>query len=177
VDFSQGTVEILVTRNGNLSDAVVTLYKAGTREQVTQTRSYEKSSTNPVKFKVLPGAYDVEIKTVEISGSPVFRFENQQIGGAVLSLKHNFISGELSVGARKGSDLIDAVLTVYSKTTGKEVARGRTYTAAASNPKTFTLEPGQYRVEVGPVNPKNLAKKTMEVEVKAGEAVARMAEW
>lgn len=177
VDFGQGTVEVLVTRNGNLSDAVVTLYKAGTRAPVTQTRSYTQAANNPAKFKVLPGAYDVEIKTVEIAGSPVFRIENQQIGGVPLSLKHNYTSGELSVGARKGGELIDAVLMVYSKTTGKEVARGRTYTAATTNPKSFTLEPGQYRAEVAPVNPKDLAKKTFEVEVKAGEAVSKMAEW
>ncbi|MBK7939345.1 MAG: VWA domain-containing protein [Lewinellaceae bacterium] len=177
VDFSQGMVEILVTRNDALSDAVVALYKAGTRELVTQTRSYNNTSANPVKFKVLPGIYDVEIKTVEISGSSVFRIENQQLSAIPLSLKHNFTSGELNVGARKGGDLTDVVLTVYSKTSGKEVARGRTYTAATSNPKSFTLEPGQYRVEATPVNAKDLQKKTMEVEVKIGETVTRTAEW
>lgn len=177
VDFGQGGVEILVTRNGKLSDAVVALYKVGTRETVTQTRSYNSASNNPVKFKVSPGTYDVEIKAIEISASPVFRFENQQVGGSPLSLKHNFNSGELSIGARQGTDLIDAVLNIYSKKTGKEVARGRTYTAAASNPKTFTLEPGEYRAEVSPVNPKNLTKKTMEIEVKAGEGVAKIVEW
>lgn len=177
VDFSRGIVEILVTRNGDLSDAVVTLYKPGTKQYVTQTRSYRKASSNPVKLEVLPGPYDVEIKGIEISGAPVFRIENQQIGSTPLSLKHDFSSGELRVGARKSSELIDAVVAVYSKKTGNEAARGRTYASDKSNPKSFTLEPGVYKVEVKPVNPKDLAAKTFETEIKAKDAVEKMIEW
>ncbi len=177
VDFGQGLIEILVTRNGSLSDASVTLFKSGTRESVTHTRSYRQATHNPAKLKVLPGAYDVEIKALEIAGDPIFRIENQQLGGTTLSLKHDFVSGELSVGALKGSELIDCTVYVFSKKTGKSVVGGRTYTAATSNPKSFTLEPGSYRVEIQPVKHKDLQKKTVEVEVKAGETVARTVEW
>lgn len=176
-DFSQGTVEILVTRNGDLSDAVVTLYKVGTRESVTQTRSYRSASSNPVKFKVLPGAYDVEIKAIEIAGDPVFRIENQTLGATPLSLKHNFSSGELSIGARKGGELIDCTVYVYLKKTGKQVAGGRTYTSDKSNPKSFTLEAGTYRAEVRPVKLKDLQQKTIEVEVKVNDTTAQTLEW
>lgn len=177
VDFGQGMVEILVTRNGELSDGLVTLYKAGTRESVTQTRSYRQATHNPAKLKVLPGAYDVEIKSIEIAGDPVFRIENQHLGGTMLSLKHDFVSGELSVGALKGGELTDCTVYVFSKKTGKSVVGGRTYTAATSNPKSFTLDPGSYRVEIQPVKHKDLQKKTIEVEVKAGETVVRTIEW
>ncbi len=177
VDFGQGLVEILVTRNGQLSDGLVTLYKAGTRESVTQTRSYRQATHNPAKLKVLPGAYDVEIKAIEIAGDPTLRIENQQLSGTMMSLKHDFVSGELSVGALKGGELIDCTVYVFSKKTGKSVVGGRTYTAATSNPKSFTLEPGSYRAEIQPVKHKDLQKKTIDVEVKAGETVSKMAEW
>jgi len=177
VDFAQGLVEILVTRNGALSDALVTLYKSGTRESVTQTRSYRQATHNPTKLKVLPGAYDVEIKAVEIAGDPIFRIENQQLSNTTLSLKYDFVSGELSIGALKSGELIDCTVNVFSKKSSKSVGAGRTYTAATSNPKSFTLEPGSYRVEIQPVKHKDLQKKTIEVEVKAGETVARTLEW
>lgn len=177
VDFAQGAVEVLVTRNGDLSDAIIILYKAGTREAETQSRSYRNVTHNPAQFKVSPGAYDVEIKALEIAGDPIFRIENQQLGGTPLSLKHDFSSGELRIGALRGGQMIDCVVNVYSQKTGKEVVGGRTYTNEKSNPKSFTLEAGKYRVEIKPVKDKDLQKKTLEVEVKVGDAVTKTAEW
>lgn len=167
VDFAKGAFEILVQRNDNLSDAVVILYKSGTKEVAAQTRSYEKASTNPVKFQVLPGLYDVEIKSVEIADKPFVRIEKQALaGGATLSLSHHFKSGEVKVGAKQGSALVDATVGIYSKKSGVNVANGRTYQTANSNPKTFVLEPGEYEVRLSAVKPKGLGKKTLAVTVR-----------
>ena len=166
VDFEKGVFQIHVTRNNELSDAVVRLYKSGTREVVTQTRSYNKATQNPVKFEVLPGLYDVEISSVEIESGPTVRMEKQLLaGGGKVELAHNFKSGELKVGARQGAALVDATVGVYSKASGLSVASGRTYQADTSNPKTFILEPGEYEVRLNAVKPAGLGKKTLPVTV------------
>ncbi|MEK7254446.1 MAG: vWA domain-containing protein [Bacteroidota bacterium] len=178
LDFAKGTFEILVTRNGELSDAVVRLYKSGTKEVATQTRSYVKAVSNPVKFQVLPGLYDVEISSVEIEGKPIFRMEKQALaGGAVLPVSHNYKSGELKVGARQGSALVDVTVGIYPKKGGVSVAAGRTYQTANTNPKTFILEPGEYEVRLNAVKPKELGKKTLTVTVPEKGEAAVSGEW
>lgn len=178
VDFAQGTFEILVTRNGELSDATINIYQPGTKKQVAGGRSYGSASSNPKTFNILPGEYDIEIGSVEISGKPIQRWESQVLaGGKTISLAHEFKSGELKVGAKQGDAFVDAGVNIVSKTTGKSVAAGRTYMSDSSNPKTFTVEPGIYQVEIKPLKPKGLATKNIEVEVKAGETVERMAEF
>lgn len=164
VDFSFGTFEILITRNDELSDATIALYKAGTKERVAGGRSYRSATSNPAKYKIVPGNYDIEIKSVEISNKSEKRFENQLLkSSSTQSLSHNFESGELLIGVQQGETLVDATIRIYDSKSGKQVGAGRTYAATTSNPQTFTLEPGAYRVEIGPVNPKGLAKKEIEI--------------
>ncbi|NUQ22322.1 MAG: VWA domain-containing protein [Saprospiraceae bacterium] len=168
VDFAKGTFEILVTRNAALSDAVVILYRSGTKEVAAQTRSYKDAKNNPVKFQVLPGLYDVSISSVEIEGKPEVRIEKQLLAGAAtVSLSHAYQSGELKIGARQDSSPVDATVGIYSKKTGANVANGRTYQTAASNPKTFILEPGEYEVRLNAVKPAGLGKKTLTAVVTA----------
>jgi len=108
----------------------------------------------------------------------LFRFENQVlVSGATISLSHNFSSGELKIGARQGQAFVDATVSVISKKTGKSVAAGRTYSSAATNPKTMIIEPGDYRVDLNPVKPKGLPKKSIEFSIKATETVERTVEW
>jgi|APTNR8051073442_1049403.scaffolds.fasta_scaffold02485_2 Ca-activated chloride channel family protein len=178
VDFSQGVMKILVTENGILSDATVTILKMGTKERVAGGRSYTRPETNPAIYRIVPGTYDVEIASVKIEGRPVVRIEKQVLAsGATLSLAHDYATGELKIGAFQGQDFVDAAITIYSKKTGKSIAGGRTYMSASSNPNTFLLEPGDYRVDLNPVKPKGLAKKSFEVTVKAKETVERITKW
>ncbi|MBI1228406.1 MAG: VWA domain-containing protein [Bacteroidetes bacterium] len=178
VDFAQGTLKVLVTRNGELSDATVNLFKADTKERVTGGRSYNHEKSNPIEFRVLPGAYDVEIGSVELANKTKFRWENQALnGGATIELSHNFESGILKVGAKTGSTLVDATVTVYSKATGESVAAGRTYMSDSSNPKSFTLEPGEYKMDIKPLKPAGLSARSVSVTVKAKETVERLEVW
>ena len=177
-DFSQVTVEVLVTRNGELSDAVVKVIDPATGKPVAQGRTYRSASSNPAVFKVIHGNYRVEIKGIEIEGAPIHVFEKQQLAsGAARSVKHDFTSGELKIGARQGSTLVDATVNVYDPATNKNIAGGRTYTNEKSNPRAFTLEPGTYKVVVKAVRPKELGQKTFTVEVKAKGLTEKSAEW
>jgi hypothetical protein len=54
-----------------------------------------------------------------------------------------------------------------------EYAGGRSYTAAASNPKTFALTPGNYTVTVAPVRMTGNPKRELTIEVVAGQTAER----
>lgn len=177
VDFSKGSFEILVTRNGVLSDALVKLYNAGTKTVAVQTRSYTKAPHNPVKLDILPGNYDIEISSVEVANKSSVRFDQRQLaGGQRITLSHNFQSAELKVGARQGSALVDATVAIYD-INGKQVANGRTYQLANSNPKTFVLTPGEYEVRLKALTPSGLGSKTLKVSLKEKGAVEVVGEW
>lgn len=177
-NFDQGIVEFKVTRNGTLSDATIIFYKAGTRETVTLTRSYNSAATNPAKFKIPPGEYDIEVKAIEISGAPIYRLEKIELGGgSTESYAHDFLSGELSIGTKNSQGYVDATVNVYNVKTGKNVGAGRTYMSASSNPKKFILEPGEYRVDVGAVKPAGLGKKSITVKVTEKAMVEKIVEY
>ncbi len=173
VDFTTGEIAIGVTRNGELSDATYNVMVAGTRESVAGGRTYTQSSHNPSVVKITAGSYDVEIGSVEIKG------KKQPLGqvtvepGGRTEISHDFKSGTLSVGAVQGSVLVDATLNVINLETGKSAGGARTYTSESSNPKTFILEPGRYRIDVRAVRPKGLPPKQLEVTIEAEATVEK----
>jgi Ca-activated chloride channel family protein len=178
IEFEQGVVEVLVTRNGALSDAVIEIYPAGTNKAIATTRSYTKAENNPAKLKIPPGIYDLVFKSVEIGGRPEIKITKKELGSAGnLKFTHNFESGELSIGAKKGQELVDATLNVVSIKTGKSVEAGRTYKTASTNPKKYILEPGRYRVDLKPVRQEGLAEKSITVEVTAKGTIEKIVEW
>jgi Ca-activated chloride channel family protein len=176
VDFTNGTIKVLVTRNEELSDATVNVYHAGTKKWIEGGRTYKGERTNPLTIRLVPGNYDVEIGSVEIRGKPGRRWENIQLGGKEeVSLEHHFKSGELKAGGKQGDQLVDCILKVYQN--GPEVASHRTYQSASSIPKSFILEPGTYEVKLQPIKPKGLNSQSKIVEVKAEQTVEWMGEW
>ncbi len=173
-DFSTGELSVLVTRNGELSDATVAVYEPGTRKQVAGGRTYRAATSNPKILPLTAGSYDVAVGSVELAHPATQRFEGVTLKpGERIELKHDYASGELRVGARNGAELIDAAVTVFRAGESGQLAGGRTYTAAKSNPKGFVLAPGTYRVVVTPVRLPGKAKRESQLEVAAGKT----AEW
>jgi Ca-activated chloride channel family protein len=167
-DFTAGELAVKVTRNGALTDASVTVYAAGTRNHVAGGRTYRAATSNPRVFALTPGDYDVEIVSVEVADRPTYRFERVTVApGARAERAHEMPSGTLRVGVRKGAVLIDAVVTVLDLAGGASVAAGRTYSSASSNPKSFELSPGRYRVVVKPLGDAGPQQET-ELEISAG---------
>jgi Ca-activated chloride channel family protein len=178
VVFEQGVVEVLVTRNGALSDATIQIFPAGTNKVTASTRSYNHAKQNPAKLKIPPGVYDIVIGSVEIGGAPKIKILKKELGSAGnLQFSHDFKSGEFSIGAKKGQELIDATINIISIKTGKSVDAGRTYKTSSTNPKKFILEPGTYRIDLGPVRQEGLAKKSITVEITAKGTLERIVEW
>jgi Ca-activated chloride channel homolog len=173
-DFSTGELSVLVTRNGELSDATVSVYEPGTRKQVSGGRTYRAATSNPKIVSLTAGTYDVAVASVERVQPGIERFEGVTIQpGERLELKHDYVSGVLSVGAKNGAELIDAVVTIYAAGERAQLVGGRTYTAATSNPKAFVLSPGIYRVVAAPIRLAGNPKQEKQVEVTAGNT----AEW
>ena len=91
--------------------------------------------------------------------------------GGTVEVDHDFISGTLAVGAERNGQLIDATLSIVNTETRESVGRGRTYTSANSNPKTFLLPMGEYRVTVSEIGG---GRREITVSVAGGEVVERM---
>jgi hypothetical protein len=170
VDFSSGELAVKVTRNGRLSDATINVLAAGTKTSVASGRSYTEAKSNPKVFNLTPGNYDVVIGSVEISGKPEKRIDGVIVTGMARSEHaHNFESGTLRIGAVAGGELVDATVQVVDAASGVTVAQGRTYTSANSNPKSFEILPGRYRVVAKAI--KSKSEKSLEVTVAAGKVV------
>jgi Ca-activated chloride channel family protein len=169
-DFSTGELSVLVTRNGELSDATVVVFEPGTRKQAAGGRTYRAATSNPKIVSLAAGTYDVAVGSVEMANPATQRFEGVVIKpGERVELKHDYPSGTLSIGAKNGAELVDAVVTVFRAGGPGQVAAGRTYAAATSNPKAFELAPGTYRVVVAPVRLAGKAKRELQLEVAAGK--------
>lgn len=172
LDFSAGELRVGLTRNGALSDATVVIYSAGTQEQVGAGRTYANESSNPRSFELTAGTYDVEVKAIEIGGDPKHRFEGIAVepGGAI-ELAHDWSSGILKVGAVRDGELVDATVNVLSVQRNASEGQGRTYTSVNSNPKTFNLLPGTYKVTVNELRGE---RRELMIEVRAGEVAEEM---
>jgi Ca-activated chloride channel family protein len=178
VDFGSGVLRIGVTRNGALSDATVTAYRSGTRAVVANTRTYTSAAHNPTELRVPAGTYDIVVASVEVAGKPTTRWDGVELaGGGQLERQHDFASGTLRIGARRGTELVDAVVAVHSPGEKAPVAQSRTYVSATSNPKAFDIAPGRYTVTVKPVKPAGLPLREVEVELPAGGSVERIVEY
>jgi len=178
-DFSVGQFSVKVTRNGELSDATVNVSTMvdGKKKGVAGNRSYDHEGSNPVLFSLTPGAYEVVVKSVEISGGPTATLPVTVESGGMVELAHEFASGTMKVGAKSGADLADAAVNVFSLETNQASAQGRTYAHAESNPKTFELLPGRYRVTVKGIRLEGSPKEVFELVVKQGEVVERTVEF
>ena len=178
IDFSTGELAVTITRNGELSDASVRVYHAGTNEQVAAGRTYRGAKTNPRKFRITPGKYDVKIKALEINSGPEMLFQNVAIAARQnAEISHDFETGTLKVGAQHGGALVDAVVKVIHVDTGEQVGQGRTYTSEKTNPRTFELAPGTYRVELHAIKLPGGPKKNLNLTVAAGKTTTGTVEF
>ena len=84
----------------------------------------------------------------------------------------------LSVQAMKDGELADALIVVTQAETGQEVARGRTYTEADTNPRIFPLIAGSYDIDVRALSIKGQITQSYKgVELRDGEIVERVADF
>ncbi len=177
-DFTNGTLSIKVTRNGQLSDATVNVYTTSPRKNVAGGRTYTSSNHNPAIYKITAGEYEILVKSVEIAGRSEHQFEGVVVeAGAKTELTHDFASGTLKIGAAKNGELVDATVNVINTETNKSVGGGRTYADAKSNPRTLEVPPGKYRVTVKAVKLEGRPKREVEVTVETGKLTTHVVDF
>lgn len=146
-EIPAGRLAIGAVLDGKLTDVVVKVYKAGTKEEITNGRTYESAETNPRVLPLAAGNYDVEAQAIKLADKPLRRFANVKVvDGETATRTANFGSGELAIGVTRNGKLSDASIIVYVSGTTQQVASSRSYIAAASNPRVFRIEPGKYDV-------------------------------
>jgi len=175
-DFSAGELAVEVVRNGKPADALVQVYASGKSEVVAAGRTSVNS--NPFKFRLLPGRYEVAVKSTEIAGGPSLRLTDIEVEGAKqIERTADFSTGTLRIGATSAGQLVDAVISVTNLATNKDEVTARTYASANTNPRTFELLPGRYRARLTAVKPAGLRPQEIIVEIKPGETLERAVEF
>jgi Ca-activated chloride channel family protein len=172
VSFDGGTLNIQALNNGEGWDAMFFFYPDGATKSAASKRTY--GDVKAVELN--PGTYDIVVKAMKLKGTDIEqRVEDIVVeGNTAKAFTHNFSSGTLLIGAKSGATLVDATVNIYDKNTGKNVAGGRTYTAATSNPKKFQLTPGTYEVEVKALGDFKGKTAKFTVTVEAGKTLEKV---
>ncbi|MCP5093280.1 MAG: VWA domain-containing protein [Gammaproteobacteria bacterium] len=157
-----GRLIVTATANGILQDAAVEVVDARSGEWVAGGRTYISETTNPRHIPLDDGTYKARIVAVGINGRPAFDIEFDIADGSSVEKTFNFSSGELSVLVTRNDELSDATVRVLSGGASKQIAAGRTYVGATTNPRVLTVPAGTYDIEVKSVELKGDSKHRFE---------------
>jgi len=166
VDAPDGNFSIYTVKNDEVIDSWVKAYKAGTKEAVDASRTYQDTAF----IYLPPGKYDIHVQPLEgsdISGTTI------QVEIKEGEIKHETVSFDaatLKVYASNNMEGWDAMVKVHDKATGKVAASARTYGKA----KDLEIDPGVYDISFQALRIKGIATSFSieNIEVKAGEAKA-----
>jgi Ca-activated chloride channel family protein len=172
-ETADSALSVKALRNGELVDASVLVTNAATGKDMGGGRTYTAPTTNPRVLPLPAGTYNVVVRALGISGELEQTFDGLVLDkGKTIEKVADFSTGELSVHVLRNGQLSDATVMVYQPGTKTQVAGGRTYRAASSNPKIIALTAGAYDVAVGSVEMADPATHRFEnVAVKPGERV------
>ena len=143
-----GRLIVTATSNGALQDASVQVHLAGAGTWVAGGRTYVSEETNPRRIPLEDGSYRATVTPAGIRGGAGFVFNFEIVDGNAVERSFDFSSGEVAVLVTRNGRLSDATVRVLSNVDGKQIAAGRTYVAATSNPRVLTVPAGTYDIEV-----------------------------
>lgn len=172
ISFDAAKFQVQTFNNKENWDATIRVIDPKTEKVVAAKRTYGESR----EIEVGPGTYHISFLAQKIKGpTKTYQLENITIqAGETKPVQHIFKSAEVLIGAKMGAELVDARVVFKDAKTGENIAGGRTYTAASSNPKSFILSPGTYEVSVITVrNPKGKTE-VFQLTVESGKKVERM---
>ncbi|MFD1614304.1 vWA domain-containing protein [Gelatiniphilus marinus] len=172
VSFDGGKINLLTLNNNEGWDATSKV-KTQEGKVVGGSRTYGRTQT----IEVNPGTYDIEVMGLRMKGLETkYTIEDVIVeSGKTIEVSHNFKTGIAMIGVKSGETLVDAVVSIKEKKSGKNVAGSRTYTSNNSNPREFLLNPGIYEVKVSAVKKEYAGKKeTFTIQVKQGETVTKI---
>ncbi len=169
-----GRLIVTTTANGGLQDAAVQVRDAATGAAIVGGRTYVSETTNPRRLPLEDGSYRASVTAVGISGQPKFEFDFDIIDGSAVEREFDFSSGQVAVRVNRNGKLSDATVRVLEQGGRKQVAAGRTYVAATSNPRVLTVPAGTYDVVVKSVELKGDITHRFDGVVVAGNAIVEL---
>ncbi len=172
VNFDAGTIRFSTTNNGEGWDSMVKILAGD--DVVAQTRTYGKSRD----MQVPPGVYRATVQALVVKGTTTTAevTDIEVLAGEVNEVVHPFASGVAMIGVSMGDELVDAVVNIADRSTGKRVTGSRTYTTAGSNPREFILTPGDYSVEFTTLGKHKGHKDSFEMTIEPGETFEKRIE-
>ena len=171
VSFDAGEIVVETYNNGEGWDAGVDIQDPITGKNISGGRTYGRSKA----YEVNPGTYTVRLWPMRIKGETIDYFEKNVVVKAkeATNLSHDFQGGTAVIGATHDGNLVDVVVSIYSKDSNKSVSGGRTYTSASSNPSTYLLMPGTYRVTLKGLRDLNGQVREFDMEIRSGQVFER----
>lgn len=173
-----GKLSVKTTANGKLADVLLKVTRAGSGEEIANVRTYESPDSNPRIIPLEKGTYDLRATAVHIEGKPEQNVPDIVIeDGAMVEKTLDFSTGTLRIKATRNAQLADVTVKVLRTGTKEELAGGRTYESAETNPLVLQLPPGNYDVTVAPVGVKDAPlTEWKDVAIASGEVVDKLAE-
>lgn len=167
ISFDGSKLIVNSLNNGEGWDAIVKVYEKDNNKSIAQSRTYGKKTP----FELNPGVYDITIQAMVIEGIDIIHtIENVEIkGGVEQNIEHIFKSGIVMIGAKSGSELVDATVNISEINSKKNIANSRTYESSGSNPVKFVLSPGTYEIIITALGKFKNKKEVITLTVKEGE--------
>jgi len=166
ISFDGGSIEVYVSNNNEGWDAVVKVIDKQTKKIIASKRTYGRKQN----IEVNTGNYDLELLPLKIEGiSKKQIIEDISVDANKTNpVSYDYKTGVLAIGVKlKSGELVDATIRVAEIESNKNVAGGRTYTKASSNPKKMILQPGTYEIKIKTLGIHKGTTKTAKVTITA----------
>lgn len=172
-EFNGGELKIAVSANGQKETAGLYVYPAG-KDSPLETG--DTSRDNPKTFILAPGKYDLKVVYRKSRPETVRRFDGITIkNNETIEKQVAFGEGRLNIEVLVNGSKGNASLYVYEAGTGKRVTTGDT---SRDNPKTFTLLPGVYDLQVVYRKSRPETEHRFDgIEIKAGQTVEKQTQF
>ena len=173
-----GRLSMKAIADGGLQDASVSVTDAETGEEMGGGRTYASPDTNPRLIPLPDGRFNVRVRAVGFRGDTQRMFTIEIVDGGLVEEVADFSTGELSIGVTRNGELSDAVYKVNLPGGGAQIASGRTYTRAGTNPAKERITAGTYEVGVKSVEISGGPLAQLgEVTIEPGGSVALEHDW
>ena len=167
VDEPESNFSIYATKNGQPMDAVAKIFQSGSSKPFKSVRTYADTG----HIYLPSGQYDLTVLPLENSDMEGITLTDVSVSPEQENHQTvSFDGGILEVTTTNNGEGWDSVVRVYSSSTKKQVASGRTYGRTDS----YELNPGNYYLTVQAIKLKgHTIEKTFEnISIKANQTQA-----